>query len=93
MVALTIYGEAILLVIHIISIFLLDENISEDTITIIGWIIIVLVGKYILINWGIVLTFTIKGLLVKFKERKITKLQGKEREKKDEEYKRWKKRN
>jgi hypothetical protein len=58
MVILTAAGEVILLILHLVSIAFLDDEISEEKSTQIGWFIIVLVGAYILINWVIVITIT-----------------------------------
>lgn len=93
MVVLTAAGEAMLLVLHLISVAFLDETMSEAKSNQLGWFVIALVGLYILVNWVVVLTFTVKDLCKKRKLKKVDKQKQKEKEKKDHEYKKWKKKN
>ena len=61
-VVLTAAGEFIMLFLHLISIYFLDETLDENKANTIGWVINCLVGAYILINWGIVIALTVMDL-------------------------------
>ena len=63
MVVLTAVGEAMILVLHIISIAFLDDSLPEAKSTKIGWFVIMLVGFYILVNWLIIMAFTAVDLV------------------------------
>ncbi len=91
MMIFTAAGELLLLFLHLFSLLLLDDNIEEDKSNTYGWLMIVLVGLYILINWSVILAITIKNLCGKWKQFKVDQQAKKDKVKKDEEYKRWKK--
>jgi len=60
MIALTALGEGLLLFLHCFSLVFLDEEISEEKANSYGWMMIMIVGMYILVNWVIIVTLTIK---------------------------------
>jgi len=60
MIVLTAVGEALILFLHLFSLVFLNDNLPEDKINQYGWFMIVIVGLYILINWIIIATFTVK---------------------------------
>ena len=91
MIVLTAAGEGLLLFLHLFSIVFLDEDLPEEKKTKLGWFVIIIVGMYVLINWVIILTITIKDMIGKYRlwkeEKKLKKLKVKE----DEDYLKWKK--
>ena len=93
MVVLTAAGEVMLLVLHLISVAFLNPNLSEATSTKIGWLIDVLVGMYVLVNWVIIMVYTIADLIRQYKAWRLQSDQQRLQRLKDKEYKKWKKRN
>ena len=60
MIVLTAFGEGLLLFLHLFSIVFLDEELPEEKANSYGWLMLVIVGLYILINWVVILTITVK---------------------------------
>jgi len=56
---LTACGEGLLLFLHLFSILFLDDNLSEERSLLYGWLVIVIIGVYILANWTVIVTITI----------------------------------
>ncbi len=62
MIILNAAGELLLLFLHLFSIVFLDDTLSEDKATQLGWFVIVIVGAYVFVNWVIIFTLTVKDL-------------------------------
>ncbi|CDW89713.1 fu domain containing protein [Stylonychia lemnae] len=92
MIVLTALGEVLLLFLHIFSLVFLDENLTEEVENQYGWFIIIIIGFYILANWVIIVTLTIKQLRQKCKENKLKKSQLKLKQIEDVDFMKWKKR-
>ena len=92
MIILTAAGEAMLLILHLISIAFLDETMKEDTSNKIGWFIIVLVALYIMVNWTVVVVITVINMKQNYKDWKLKKVEVKQKIADDYKYKKWKKR-
>ena len=60
MIILTAVGEALLLFLHLFSLLFLDENLPEEKANRYGWLIIIIIGLYIMTNWVIILSITIQ---------------------------------
>jgi len=60
MIALTALGEALLLFLHCFSLVFLDDSLTEEKSNSYGWMMIIIVGLYILMNWVIIVTLTVK---------------------------------
>ena len=70
MTILTAAGEIMLLVVHLISLAFLNQDMPEDKINQIGWVLLVLVGLYIIVNWVIVVIMTILNIRDNMKAKK-----------------------
>lgn len=90
MLILTAFGEFIMLALHLISLVFLDENLSTQRITMLSWVVLVMVGLYILINWVIVIVITVMDLKASCKRKEKLKIEQKQKLKKDEDYNEWK---
>ena len=84
MVVLTAAGEGLLLFLHLFSIVFLDDNISDEQQLKLGWLMIVIVGGYVLVNWVIILSITIKDMAGKFRQWKENKKLVKQKEKEEQ---------
>ncbi|CDW72739.1 UNKNOWN [Stylonychia lemnae] len=91
MMVLTAVGEALILCLHLISILFLDENLEESKKNLYGWIVIIMIGGYILANWTIIAVMTISQLGKQWREFKKKRQLKKIKELEDKEYKKWKK--
>ncbi len=91
MIILNATGELLLLFLHLFSIVFLDETLPEEKSTQLGWFVIVIVGLYVLINWIVIMTITVKDLLKQYRAYKAKKSKDKELVQEDEQYKIWKK--
>jgi hypothetical protein len=60
MIILTAMGEVVLLILHLISIAFLNDNLSDSKSNMLGYIVIAIVGLYILVNWVVVAVFMYK---------------------------------
>lgn len=65
---------------------------KESTSNQIGWVVIVLVGVYILANWVVVVAITVVNMKQKYRDWKKSKIEHKKKLQEDYEYKKWKKR-
>ena len=59
MMILTAYGEGLLLFLHIFSAAFIDDNLPEETAYLYGWLVIVIIGIYILTNWVVIISITV----------------------------------
>ncbi|CDW89486.1 UNKNOWN [Stylonychia lemnae] len=92
MIILTAVGELLIFFLHLFSLVFLDETLPEDKANQYGWFLIVLIGMYILVNWVIILSFTIRQMMDNFKINKKKKQELKLKQEQDQEYQIWKKR-
>lgn len=86
MIILTAYGEIILLILHLITIAFLDETLSTKTTNMLAWVVLVLVGTYILVNWVIIIIVTVIDMRASCKINREKKAQRKIEERKELEY-------
>ncbi|CDW80137.1 UNKNOWN [Stylonychia lemnae] len=91
MMILTAYGEGLLLFLHVFSILFLDKDIPEEKSNMYGWIIILVIGVYIIINWVVIIIVTVSQMKEKWRNYKLQKLKNKSKLIEDKEYKKWKK--
>ena len=90
MLLLTAAGEGMLLVIHLLSIPFLNPDLSVKTSTKLGWLIVVLTGLYILVNWIVVIAITVADMKGKYQAYKKKNAERKQKEADDKEYSKWK---
>ena len=59
MIVLTALGEGLLLILHLFSIVFIDDNLSDEKANQYGWIMLVIIGLYILSNWIVIIKITV----------------------------------
>ncbi|CDW91263.1 fu domain containing protein [Stylonychia lemnae] len=91
MIILTAYGEGLILFLHIFSSLFLDDNLSEEKSNLYGWLVIVIIGLYILTNWTVIIIITVIQMKQNWKDYKEKKKSQKIKTEEDMEYKKWKK--
>jgi len=91
MMILTAAGEGLLLFLHLFSIVFLNPNLDQTKANQYGWFVVVIVGLYIVVNWGIIMGITIVNLRQNYRQWKEKQALHKKKLQEDEDYKRWKK--
>lgn len=59
---LTAAGEGLMLFLHLISIYFLNDDLPDYKANRVGFLIIAIVGLYILVNWLIVIYITVMDM-------------------------------
>lgn len=67
MIILTAAGEGLLVFLHLFSLVFLQDDLPEEKSNTYGWLMLVIIGLYILINWVVILVITIKQLKQKWR--------------------------
>lgn len=60
MIILTALGEAVLVILHLFSLVFLDDELPEEKANTYGYLFLVIIGLYVISNWIVILTITIK---------------------------------
>eukprot|EP00347_Sterkiella_histriomuscorum_P010294 403376857 len=91
MIILTSLGEIVLLFLHMFSYVFIDENLPEEKANQYGYLILVVVGLYILANWVVIITITVKQMKQKWRDFKQGRVDRVEKMKEEQQYQKWKK--
>lgn len=73
-------SEIVLIVLHLFSNIFLDPELTEEESMGHGWIVMALVGSYILFNWGVVIYILTGNIRRSCKEKREKKKRLKEKE-------------